>query len=332
MPLRHAPALVGGLLAALLAWPLQAAPVVELELLAEHPLDGMPAGNLSGLSLCGDALQAVSDRDDGQIYHLEADADGQLQVRGEPLLAPAPPTSALPWGVRMRNSASALLRGGRYDFEGIACDAQGNRYLVSESQAAVLMVPRMGTPSWLRLPSSLIRQARASGMLLNFNALFEGIAVDPAGERLWLAAERERRGLLVLHQRRGSWRCLGGCVLLAEGGVEEAPEALAAPASARDFSALALHGERLFVVERLAHRICRIHPATGARERCWSFAEQALQPQRRYATRFGMVEGLVLDAQGAWLAVDNGGKVRADGEARPLVWRFAAPPRGWLQP
>ena len=32
MPLRHAPALVGGLLAALLAWPLQAAPLVQLTL------------------------------------------------------------------------------------------------------------------------------------------------------------------------------------------------------------------------------------------------------------------------------------------------------------
>jgi uncharacterized protein YjiK len=42
----------------------------------------------------------------------------------------------------------------------------------------------------------MVRQARASGMLLHFNALFEGLAINPAGDRLWLAAERERRGLL----------------------------------------------------------------------------------------------------------------------------------------
>ena len=30
------------------------APVVELELLAEHPIAGMAAGNLSGLTRCGE--------------------------------------------------------------------------------------------------------------------------------------------------------------------------------------------------------------------------------------------------------------------------------------
>lgn len=34
-----------------------------------------------------------------------------------------------------------------------------------------------------------MRQARASGMLLHYNALLEGLVIDPAGERLWLAAE-----------------------------------------------------------------------------------------------------------------------------------------------
>ena len=96
----------------------------------------------------------------------------------------------------------ALVRGGNLDFEGIACDAAGNRYLVSEAHAAVLQLPVSGAPNWLRLPPGLLSQARASGMLMNFNALFEGIAVDPEGKRLWLAAERERRGDLLRSGRR----------------------------------------------------------------------------------------------------------------------------------
>lgn len=44
-----------------------AAPVAELKLVSEHPVDGMRGGNLSSLALCGNALWAVSDRDDDQI-------------------------------------------------------------------------------------------------------------------------------------------------------------------------------------------------------------------------------------------------------------------------
>ncbi|MGH8354285.1 MAG: DNA topoisomerase IV, partial [Pseudomonas sp.] len=43
------------LLAALLliATPVLGEPLEELKLLAEHPVDGIPAGNLSGLAWCG---------------------------------------------------------------------------------------------------------------------------------------------------------------------------------------------------------------------------------------------------------------------------------------
>ena len=303
----------------------------ELKLLAEHPVEGLQGGNLSGLAWCGDALLAVSDRDDDRLYRLDVTGEGVWQAQAEPMTVPPAPLSGLPWGMRMRNGLSGLLRGGELDFEGISCDAMGNRYVVSESKAAVLRVSPAGTAQWLPLPAGVVRQARASGMLFKSNAMFEGIAVDPAGDRLWLAAERERRGLLVVHHRRGSWTCRGGCVLLAEGGNEAPPPALGEQPRPRDFSALTLHGDRLFVLERLAHRICRRHPATAAVERCWSFAEVALAESRRYPSPYGLVEALELDEQGAWLGVDNNGQARADGEARPIVWRLAAPAKGWLQ-
>lgn len=303
----------------------------QLKLLAEHPVEGIRGGNLSGLAWCGDALLAVSDRDDDRLYRLDASAEGVWQAEAETMVVPPAPLSGLPWGMRMRNGLAGLLRGGELDFEGISCDAMGNRYLVSEAKAAVLRVPPAGTPQWLPLPAGVVRQARASGMLLQANAMFEGIAVDPAGDRLWLAAERERRGLLVVHHRRGSWTCRGGCVLLAEGGLEVPPVALGEQRRPKDFSALAFHGDKLFVVERLAHRICRRHPATAAVERCWSFAEVALADARRYDSPYGLVEALELDEQGAWLGVDNNDHARADGEKRPVVWRLAAPAKGWLQ-
>ncbi|AEF24107.1 esterase-like activity of phytase family protein [Pseudomonas fulva] len=303
-------------------------PLEELKLVSEHPVDGMDAGNLSGLAWCGDALWAVSDREDDRLYRLDSSAT-VWQAEAERFVAPPAPSMPLPWGLRMRTWMAGLVRGGHLDFEGIACDARGNRYLVSEARAAVLQVPPAADAQWLSLPEGMVRQARASGMLLNFNALFEGIAIDPAGERLWLAAEKERRGLVIVHNRNNAWRCEGGCVLLNEGGEENSPEALGGRPAPVDFSDLAFFEEKLYTLERQAHRICRRTPANGEVERCWSFAAEALTDARRYPVHYGMAEALSVDAQGAWIGVDNGSFARSDGEKRPIVWRFAAPAGGW---
>ncbi|SEQ83674.1 Esterase-like activity of phytase [Pseudomonas cuatrocienegasensis] len=304
------------------------APLEQLALLSEHPIEGMPGSNLSGLAWCGDALWGVSDREDDRLYRFDA-RESVWQAEAEHFIAPPAPAMPLPWGLRMRTWAAGLVRGGMLDFEGLSCDSLGNRYLVSESRAAVLMVPPAADARWLDLPPAMVRQARASGMLLHFNQLFEGIAVDPAGARLWLAAERKRRGLLVLHRQQQTWRCTGGCVLQHEGGSEAAPEPLAGPPQPRDYSGLAFHNEKLFTLERQAHRICRRALADGSVERCWSFAEAALSDARRYPVSYGVAEALWVDAEGAWIGLDTASMSRADGEQRPIVWRFAAPKGGW---
>lgn len=300
----------------------------ELTLVSEHPIEGIAAGNLSGLAWCGEALWAVSDREDDRLYRLAA-GDTVWQAEAEHFVAPPLSSTLLPWGLRMRTWVTGLVRGGSLDFEGLSCDAIGNRYLVSEARGAVLWIPPVGAPQWLALPDGMVRQARASGMLWHFNALLEGVAIDPAGERLWLAAERRRRGLLVLHKNGSSWRCTGGCVLMSEGGNEPSPPQLGGEAQARDFSGLAFHKEKLFTLERQAHRICRRKLSDGGVERCWSFAAEALTDARRYPPPYGLAEALWIDEQGAWIGSDHGRHTRADGEQRPVVWRFAAPKGGW---
>ena len=88
----------------LLAGVANAEPVVleELQLQAEYPVTEMPNGNLSGLAMCGETLWAVSDRDDDRLYQLHRE-EGLLRAEAETFVAPAPPESALPWGLRMRN-------------------------------------------------------------------------------------------------------------------------------------------------------------------------------------------------------------------------------------
>ena len=319
-----------GLCLALFALPTLASSIwPELKLVSEHPVEGMRGGNLSGLTQCRGGLWAVSDRDDDLIYRLTP-GEGVWPAEPLALTPPPPPDSGLPWGVRTRHALAGLLRGGDLDYEGITCDGAGNLYLASEAYASVLMVPVEGAPVWLRIDPAMVRQARASGMLLHFNALLEGIAVNPAGDRLWLAAERERRGLISVHRQQSVWGCGVGCVLLSEAGLEnppaQVPDAQPLP---RDFSDLALFEGKLFTLERNAYRICRRDADTGAVERCWSFAADALVETRRYNQPFGLAEALVIDKRGAWIGLDNNRGANADGERRPVVWRFAAPADGW---
>lgn len=306
-----------------------AEPAPSLRLLSEHPVEGMRGGNLSGLAQCGQQLWTVSDRDDDQIYRLDPN-DGVWQAQTVPIEVPPVPDSGLPWGLRARTWVASFVRGGDLDFEGITCDSAGNRYIVSEAHAAVLQVPSAGPASWLKISPLLVREARASGMLLHFNALFEGLAISPAGDQMWLAAERESRGLLRIKRQQTVWECDGGCVLLSEAGVEMQPASFPkAKAVSRDFADLSLYNGKLFTLERNKFEICRRDAMTARVERCWSFADEALQAHRRYSQEYGLAEALVVDADGAWVGIDNNNGVRADGERRPIVWRFAAPVGGW---
>lgn len=315
-------------LLAALTVPAWAADMPDLNLVSEHPVEGIAKGNLSGLAWCGDALWAVSDREDNVLYRLDA-SDTVWKAEAERFELPPVPNTGLSWGVRMRAVVVGLVRGGEMDFEGLSCDSLGNRYLVSEAHAAVLRVSPAGTAEWLNLPAALVRQARASGMLLQFNAMFEGIAVDPGADRMWLAAEHSRRGLLVMHRKQSSWRCTGGCVLMVEGGHEPTPQAMGESTQPRRFSGLTFHKDKLFTLEPVPHQICRRKLETGESEACWSYASTALAEPRRYDTPFGNAESLWVDAEGAWVGIDNNDLTRTDGETRPIVWRFAAPKGGW---
>ena len=135
--------------------------------------------------------------------------------------------------------------------------------------------------------------------------------------------------MLTIRKKQSVWDCEDGCVIMSEAGPEQPPPQLKAKPQAKDFADLAVFEGKLFTLERMAYRVCRRTPATGQVERCWSFAADALTAPRRYASAYGNAEALSVDAQGAWIGVDNGNHVRADGEARPVVWRFAAPPGGW---
>jgi hypothetical protein len=315
----------------LLTAPVFAAPLPELKLLSEHPVDDMIGGNLSGLASCNGVLWTVSDRDDAILYSLDT-TQTVWKAKQTALHIPPVPDSGLSTTLRSLAKAASLVRGGDLDFEGVTCDAAGNRYVVSEGYATVLKVPVDGAPVWLDLPKKVVEQAQEAGMLTHFNAVFEGLAINPAGDQLWLAAERDKRGLLAVHLDQGAWDCKGSCILRVESGNDILPPQVGGKSVAKDFSDVSLYKGKLFTLERAAYRICRRSVETGQLETCWSFAKEALQPNRLYEQKYGLTEALIVDEKGAWVGTDNNFGTRADGEKRPIVWRFAAPEGGWSKP
>lgn len=295
----------------------------ELEWVAALPVAEMRGGNLSGVTRCPDGrFWAVSDREDARLYQL-IPHEKSWRAEAHALHLPAPPQDELPFWLRWLNALLGMVRGDALDFEGISCDAAGNRYVLSEANVAVAKVLPSGEAAWLPLPREAIRQARERGLLRSLNALAEGVAVDPSGQRVWLAAERDGRGLLAHTHTADGWHCAEtGCVLLAE--------------AQQDFSDVAFFDGYLYSLERQARQVCQCEPDSGNVRRCWSLAAGLGRPELRYDTEHELAEALFLDADGLWIGIDNGsspltarGRPNASGEARPMIFYFKAPPEGW---
>lgn len=316
-------------LAVLLIGNLAKAAIPELHLLQEYIVDGVEEGNLSGLSYCQQQFFTVSDRVDDKIYQLHFDPESSVvSAVAVALSIQNEVQRALP--VTAREMAIGYWRRGLYDFEGISCDAQGNAYLISESMHALLQVTPDRRGYWQPLPETLFEQAKRFGLLQQFNAGFEGVAVNEDASQIWLAAEREVRGLFQLKQTEQGWRCAEPCLLLHEN--QFVPAVLFANdfRISQDFSDLTWYQGKLYSLERAQHQICRRSSDTGEAEQCWSFVETALQPERRYpGQKYGMAEGLWLDQRGAWVVLDNNQQARIDGERRPIIWHFALPEGAW---
>ena len=92
-----------------LAAPFSVTAASELTMVSEHPVEGIAAGNLSGLAWCGDALWAVSDREDNVLYRLDV-SDTVWQAEAERFELPPVPSTGLSWGVRMRSAFTGMVR------------------------------------------------------------------------------------------------------------------------------------------------------------------------------------------------------------------------------
>ena len=174
-------------------------------------------------------------------------------------------------------------------------------------------------------------EGEARGLWQQVNALAEGVAIDAQANTLWLAAERQGRGLVKLQRQGDQWVCpLAGCVLLAERRFLPTepfgPGILNREVMPVDFSDLAYWKGWLWSLERNAHQVCRRNALSGQRERCWSFAQSVLvEPYFYPDAPFGLAEALLISEEGIVIGLDNNNRLRPDGDARPWLFHFALP-------
>lgn len=288
----------------------------------------MPLGNLSGMARCQDRLVGLSDRDDSHLYYLDPYGI-YLKAAIQPFTTDALLRPPQPFPLKVATSITRQVRGGQYDFEGLDCDQNGNVYLVSESYVAVLQVTPEGRGSWLHLPDDLFVVAQDQGLLKHANALVEGLAVSADGQQLWLAAERESRGIIHLVRKGDFWVCAAPCVLFSENQSWEPRKG--GSVRYHDFSGMSVYREHLFTLERLQRRICRRDLEAGTLQRCWSMHDALTARGYRYRSAgVGGAEGLLIEEGSAWVGFDN---TQGSGPvSNSLVVQFKEPAEGWLAP
>ena len=294
-----------------------------------YALTGIDGLQPSGLARCQGSLVFVSDKHDDRIFQVvlaQADAQQQTvpvtQFRTLKTI-PAPPLSEFSvWQQSKRTLVEFIGLAGGYDWEGITCDAQGNAYLVSEYYFAVLKVSPDGHGQWVT--PSLYAQGVAAGAFQRDNAYLEGIALWD--EDIWLAVEREPRGLIqVSAAHTARFRVQSGPVL----SEQELPW---------DYTGLSVWQNQLYVLERNHHRVCAAQPvaqvAADVMSPCYSF--EHLPAQWGFESGpYGTAEGLVVEDHALWIITDNNGKARLNPppsqtaadlpDTRPVLLQLAWP-------
>jgi len=270
--------------------------VIPLKLIHALPVEGPENNQPSGLTIWHDTLFAVSDKHDDTIFRVALTDTNAVFV---PHLTFAIPESA---------------PGLRLDFEGIACDAQGAFYLVSETAFRILRVSADGADaSWIT--PSLRSYGEQEGLFQTRGAYLEGIAL--LGPDLFLiCAERQPRGLIEVDRSVEPFA-------VRVFNTDETSLNLPAGRSA-DFSDLFRENGDLLVLQRNAEIISSLiygGPVLEEKD-LWSFGHIVNREDLRYSNiKYGLAEGFCMDANRIYLILDNNGDCRASDpdDRRPLL-------------
>ncbi len=203
---------------------------------------------------------------------------------------------------------------GHFDFEGLARDEAGRLLVCEEGRRWILRLdPRTKTVE--RLPIDWAPVAK--WFSADPNASFEGLAVG--GGKLYVANERSVGRIIVVD--------------LATLKISDDFQVSPIGRAAHDihYTDLCWFGGELWVLCRESRCVLRVNPSTHAVLAEFDYAKIETAPANRYAHPypFGFVEGLAVDADNIWLAVDNNGfpRVADRNDRRPTLWRCPRPDR-----
>ncbi|MBT5873614.1 MAG: hypothetical protein HOH43_09360 [Candidatus Latescibacteria bacterium] len=275
-------------------------PTTELKLVRSYYLNGI--SEPSGLTMFEDVLYTVSDKDSDIIYRIDlTDSTG----------------NALP---HITFDSPQLRSGVGLDFEGITCDSDGNFYVASESALRVIYVSVNGdSVAWAT--ASVKKAGENQGLFKTPNANLEGIALM-GQRRLLLAAERQPRGLIEVDMRGerftyNVYKYGDSSALLPEG-------------RSPDFTGIYTDNESVWALNRNSDAVTRISfgEADLVEHERWSFSAAVNTPELKYENmRFGMAEGIHMDADQIYIILDNNGIARFQdrNDARPILLVFERP-------
>lgn len=278
----------------------------------------------SGLAYCQGHLLMIADNEDHLIFELTPDADeSQLlhvyKTLNSPL-APAP-LPGLPWFMQLKTNIAALTSQKEYDWEAITCDEQGNLWLASERYIALAKVTADGTLSWLAL--DIYINGKKQGLFQVDNGYLEGLAWHPS-QRLFMAAERQQRGILVAALNDNSHAELQTIKAIATSPLS------GQTSRSVDFSDVWVEPGALYTLERNHYAICRRSLSTLDAERCWSYAAVENSADYRYAdSEFGIAEGLARVGSKLYIVVDNNQKKRLKTEKNHAMLFIYDVPDNW---
>ena len=270
--------------------------VTPLKLIKALPVEGPENNQPSGLTIFNDTLFAVSDKHDDTIFRVELRDDRAV------------------FRPYLRFELSEPVPAKRLDFEGIACDEEGDFYLVSETAFRILRISADGEEiSWVT--PSLRSYGEKEGLFQTRGAYLEGIALL-GRDTFLVCAERQPRGLIEVDMNVEPYA-------VRAFNTDETRLKLPAGRSP-DFTGLFRENRDLYVIQRNADAICKlVYGGEVVEEKdIWSYTHIVNREDLRYSNmRFGKAEGLCMDEERIYLILDNNGDHRASNpeDRRPLL-------------
>lgn len=201
-----------------------------------------------------------------------------------------------------------------YDAEGLARDDRGRIYLCEESRRQIHRFdPSRSVCETLDIDWKPVSRYFDGS---DSNASFEGIAIGHS--TLYVANERQVGRIITVDL----------ATLRVTGDFSVAPHDR--PARDVHYSDLCWFDEDLWVLCRESRRVLRVNPTTHAVRSEFDYADIELSREYAYYNPYpgyGFYEGLSVDAENIWLAVDNNNypRIADKNDRRPSLFRCRRP-------